>query len=138
MYKYLMFTYLIDIRLTVSLRCSGQLHHDTLWFARYHLTVREPIGPEFTISPCSVIHFIMVQFIVLNIDFGGSKLIAGSDYGEDDLEVNVYSSHLDESEVSPPKHYKSFQPVIKLQPTDLIYREENSRAAPRKGIDVCC
>ena len=35
-----------------------------------------------------------------------------------------------------PKHYRSFQPVIKLQPTDLIYREENSRAAPRKGIDV--
>ena len=59
------------------------------------------------------------------------------DYEEDeDLEVNIYSSHHDESEVSPPKHYRSFQPVIKLQPTDLIYREENSRAAPRKGIDV--
>lgn len=68
----------------------------------------------------------------INVDY----ISAGTDfdYGDIDLEVNAVNSYTGTS--IAPKQYKSFQPSIKLQPTDLIYREEHSRAAPRKGIEV--
>lgn len=59
--------------------------------------------------------------------------MAGAD---DDLEVNIYGSYSYQREPSPVRQYKSYQPTITVQPTEVIYREENSRAAPRKGIEV--
>lgn len=51
-----------------------------------------------------------------------------------DLDINALDPYTGGN--ASHKHYKSFQPSIKLQPSDLVYREENSRAAPRKGIEV--
>ena len=57
-----------------------------------------------------------------------------NDLEDYDLEVNAVTSYAATS--IAPKQYKSFQPSIKIQPSDLVYREEHSRAAPRKGIEV--
>ena len=63
---------------------------------------------------------------------GGTE--GDGDLEDFDLEVNAVNSCTATSVA--PKQYKSFQPNIKLQPTDVVYREEHSRAAPRKGIEV--
>lgn len=54
------------------------------------------------------------------------------DYDLDSANLNPFANAS-----ATQKHYKSFQPTITLKPTDVIYREEHSRAAPRKGIEVC-
>ncbi|KAF6017783.1 hypothetical protein EB796_023910 [Bugula neritina] len=52
------------------------------------------------------------------------------DYDLDSANLNPFANAS-----ATQKHYKSFQPTITLKPTDVIYREEHSRAAPRKGIE---
>ena len=59
-------------------------------------------------------------------------ILTGGTDGDDCIDLDLD----DPNSPVQRRQYKSFQPNVKLQPTDVIFKEENSRAAPRKGVEV--